>query len=140
MRYFGIFVTLAVLFATGCSSTTTKNLRTSQIVPAAQGTLEFGPGEGKNTELDLSVRHLAPAKRVASNATTYVVWAQPTVGDMSSIQNMGTLSPDRDLDASFTTVLPHRNFNIMVTPEPSAMVSRPSGPTVLEGSLSAVAE
>jgi hypothetical protein len=59
------------------------------------------------------------ASKVATGASTYVVWIRPYNG---TIQNAGALQVSDDLLGKFNTTTPHRAFTLMVTPEPSARI------------------
>jgi hypothetical protein len=102
--------------------------------------VEYKKTANNNVAVDLKVKHLAPPQRVAENANTYVVWAEPTVGDTKAVQNMGALKVNKDLEGTLSTVLPHPNFNLVVTAESSPMVSTPSDKTVLTTPLTRNAE
>ena len=136
--------TLALAFSAmaliSCSSTTTRNLRASSTVPAAEGEVTVNPSSNNNFAVDVEVKHLAPPQKVSANASTYVVWLEPTFGDNRTPQNAGALLVDKDLTGKFSTVIPHKNFVLFVTPEDSRLVSKPSGERVLETTIMRTAE
>lgn len=101
-------------------------------IPAAQGTVRATAGENGNTLLRVFVRHLAPPRKVRSDATTYVVWVQPAGG---APQNMGALKVDEDLRGTLTTVTPLTSFEVFITLEKSATVQEPSAENVLSASV-----
>jgi hypothetical protein len=76
-----------------------------------------------NTDLEVEVKHLAPAANVEADASVYVVWLKPR---HEAIQNLGALEVDKDLVGTFNTTTPHRSFTLSVTPEPSSRMSEPS--------------
>lgn len=135
-----MFVGLVFIFGTGCSSSSVRKLQGTDLAPAAQGIVKLDKTDNNNTSVDLKVKHLAPPKRIASDANLYVVWLQPTMGDTQRLQNMGALKVDKDLNGEFKTVVPHRHFKLFITAENSAMVSNPSGERILETPLTAAAE
>lgn len=130
----------AVLFSLGCSSVTTRHMHGSDIAPAAEANLKMDTVANNNTSLNLNVKHLAPPSRLSGDATTYVVWLNPTVGDMDVYQNMGALRVDKNLEANFETVIPHRNFNLIITAEKSALGNKPTGKKIMEATLTHLAE
>jgi len=130
----------ALTFFLGCSSTTTRSLQGTNLTPAAEGKVSISKADNNNVGIDVMVKHLAPPQRVSSSATTYVVWLQPTAGDTRDLQNMGALKVDEDLNGRLRTVAPHRNFQLFITAEPSAMVTFPAGEKILEVPLTQVAE
>jgi len=135
-----VSITSVLIFFSGCSSTTTRSLQGTDLTPAAEGKVSLSDAENNNVGIDITVKHLAAPQRVSSGATTYVVWLQPTVGDTREVQNMGALRVDEDLNGRLRTVAPHRNFQLFITAEPTAMVTFPSGDRILEGPLTKLAE
>ena len=101
-------------------------------IPAAEGTVRATAGENGNTMLRVFVRHLAKPAKVRPDATTYVVWVQPSGG---APQNMGALKVDGDLRGSLTTVTPLKSFDVFITLENSATVQEPSAENVLSASI-----
>jgi len=110
----------------------TARLQSAQIVPAAQGTISATEGTNNNLDVSVKVDHLAPASRIREDAQTYVVWLVPTGQPPHSV---GTLQLDDNLHGELTTATPLRRFEIFVTAEPSASVTRPSGEAVLRGRI-----
>src|SRR5687768_16827577 len=73
----------AVLALLGCSGLFGREeaqvmTPASDVVPAAKGTVATSLGDNDNTELKVRVEHLAPASRIDSKATVYVVWIRPS--------------------------------------------------------------
>jgi uncharacterized protein YceK len=136
----GVSLGASILFTLGCSSVTTRHMHGSDIAPAAEATLKMDTVANNNTSLNLNVKHLAPPSRLSGDASTYVVWLSPTVGDLDLYQNMGSLIVDKNLEANFETVVPHRNFNLIITAEKSAMGNKPFGKKIMETTLISLAE
>jgi hypothetical protein len=88
------------------------------------------PQSDGNTKLEVTVEHLAPPDRVTPNATSYVVWVTPKSGGPA--QNMGSLKVDDKLKGELTTVVPFRDFEIQVTPEPNSHATSPTHPEVMQ--------
>ena len=126
MQYVGM---IGCLLLAACGSGTTMAMKRSASVPAAQARLQIQKEEN-NTRLKISAAHLAPAPRVAPGANEYVVWIRPLDG-ASGPRNAGAMTVDEDLESSLTTVTPHEDFEVFLTPEPSGNVTVPSGPKVL---------
>jgi hypothetical protein len=101
---------------------------------AAQGIVKASPTANDNTSLDITVQHLAQPNRVEPGATTYVVWARPQGSDM--VQNLGALKVDGNLTGQLKTVTPYESFELFITAEPTAAVSRPRGDQVLTAYVS----
>lgn len=99
-------------------------LRSSDTIPSAQGRLAVKGSEGPNQVVDLTVQHMAPANRVKSGATAYVVWLQPDAAKEPI--NMGVLSVDKDLKGQLQFKTPFPKFDVFVTAEENPTVQAPS--------------
>ena len=120
------FAFLAAIATTGCGlfgSSSKKPMSASAVNTSGQGTVETRLDSNGNTEVELLVKHLSEPSKVASDASTYVVWIRPHNGNA---QNVGALQVSEDLVGKFNTTTPHRAFTLMVTPEPSARMSQPT--------------
>lgn len=105
------------------SDDTPATMRSSDKVPAAQGTVQISDAGNGNSGVAIRVKHLAPPSKIAPDATTYLVWIEPRNG---APQSVGAMTMDENLQGSLDVVTPHQRFRIIVTPEPSAQVSTPS--------------
>lgn len=112
----------------------TQTMTSGSSVPAASGTVRATEGDNGNTNIAVRVYHLAPASRVAPDATVYVVWVQPSRG---RLQNVGALTLNDKLEGTLDTVTPHSRFRLTVTPEPSAMVAQPTNEPVFAANVDA---
>jgi hypothetical protein len=131
--------TLRVLFPVLCIAATgwvssgcgahKSELKPAQSVPAAKGEVKAKEGDNGNTLIEVKVEHLAPAKALQDTASTYVVWVRPRTGSTVP-QNVGALSVNDQREGSLETVTPLEEFDLLVTPEPSASVTEPSGEPV----------
>lgn len=99
-------------------------LRSSDTIPSAQGRLAVKGAEGPNQVVNLTVQHMAPANRVKSGATAYVVWLQPDAAKEPI--NMGVLSVDKDLKGELQFKTPFPKFDVFVTAEENPTVQAPS--------------
>ncbi len=105
----------------GCASPQT--MRSSDAVPASQGTVKATQGDNGNMNVAIRVKHLALSSRVAADATVYVVWIQPR---NAAWQSVGALTLNDNLEGALDTVTPHHRFRVMVTPEPTREVAQPT--------------
>ena len=92
-------------------------------VPASQGTVNVTEADNGNTNVDVRVKHLAPAHKMASDSTVYVVWLHAPQG---GTQNLGALTLNDNLEGRLEALTPHRRFVLTVTPEPSAQATMPT--------------
>jgi len=90
--------------------------------PAAEGTVSAEKGDNGNTVARVRVKHLAPPSRLASDATTYVVWLK---AGHDPIRNMGALTIDEDLTGEVEFMTPHEIFRVTVTPESTPTITAP---------------
>lgn len=116
-----------------CSSSK-QNMDVSNIVPGAAGTITVKSAENDNTELTVKVKHLAPAQKVSTNASNYIVWIQPQ--GSRNYQNVGALKVNSDLEGFQTTTVPYKTFKVLVTPENGTMAQAPTGPAIFEKQVS----
>lgn len=123
---------LASLAFMGCASSYDLAAPTD-LAPAAQAKLKIDEGKYGNRELTLNVNHLAPANKIDSAASTYVVWVKPSGSETA--QNIGALSPNNNLSAKFKTQVAYDNFDFFVTAEPSPGMQEPSGRRIFEESI-----
>ncbi len=117
-----------------CSGAQKTPLVAAAEVPAAEGRVETRRTSDQNTEVNVEVEHLAPPGRVASGATTYVVWAQP-LGDQTKPQNVGAMRVGADRSGSLKTKTPHESFDLLVTPEPNPTVTEPTNRPVFKAKI-----
>jgi hypothetical protein len=116
------------VFASGCGlfgggGTGKQTMTTSAESPAAEGTVEATKADNDNTKIDVRVKHLAAPSKLADDASIYVVWIQPSKGE---VQNVGALAIDKDLVGRLETTTPHKAFTLTITPEPSARMAAPT--------------
>ncbi len=108
----------------GCA--TTYQMNRGEGVAAADGTAKVSHGDNGNTRIALKVQHLAHADRLAPGATTYVVWTRTGEGERAQIQSLGGLRIEKDDSGSLDTMTALHSFELMITPEISALVGQPT--------------
>jgi len=127
-----------VLGNAGClfgSGAPKQNMNTSPENTSGQGTVQATLGDNGNTSVEVRVKHLSPAPKVAADASVYVVWIRPRNAE---IQNVGALQIDDDLIGKLKTTTPHRAFTLTITPEPSARMALPTHPAVFTSEVNRV--
>jgi hypothetical protein len=80
------------------------------------------------------VKHLAEPERIDKDAKEYVVWVTPEGSDVAT--NVGALKVDDDLRGKLETTVPYEKFTVKITPEKNRVAVAPTGPTVIEKSIS----
>jgi hypothetical protein len=135
IRHLGVAIGGCLLLAaTGCSSTQKTPLVPTAQNPAALGTVETKRTDNQNTEVALQVQHMAPPNKIAGDAKVYVVWAKPLVGG-GEPQNVGAMIVGKDRTGELKTKTPLQRFDLLVTPEPSGIVSQPSHEPVMKAKV-----
>ena len=142
LKRLGLAGALASTLAFGgaCSTTNdmlgrnqqTWTMQSDSKVPAAQGKVQVATDNKGNRDLKVEVKHMAPPDSVFDGTSTYVVWIKPPNG---SPQNIGVLSPDKDLNAKLETTTAFTSFKVMVTAEATPQPTRPSGNQVMTANV-----
>jgi hypothetical protein len=115
---------LAALAGTlGCGAGP-QTMTTSAIVPAAQATVQPRAADNGATGFTVRVKHLAPPSKLAPDATVYVVWVQPTNGQL--FERVGAMTVDKDLAGTLDATTQHAHFTVIVTPEANELVQQPT--------------
>ena len=129
-------MTPVVAMAAGCGASGPRTIvmRTSHDVPSAEGTIKASSADNGNTALEVEVRHMASPEKVATGATTYVLWARAAGAAVA--QNLGALQVDGDLRGTLKTVTPLRSFDVFITAEASPTAMAPINKQLLTASIS----
>jgi len=132
MRKFTILISLSFLF---CTLALAKKypLTAASIVPAATGRAEIGNDKNGNSNVKITVEHLAKPENLTPPKNSYVVWFQETGG---SQEPEGQLKVNKSLKAEFETTTPWKNFQILITAEDDPTAKTPSGAEVLRTTVS----
>ena len=104
----------------------------ASIVPGARAEVAISKDKNGNTRLKMTVRHLANLANLTPRAAAYVVWLQERGGNS---ENQGQLKMDKNLNASFETVTPLKNFDVFVTAEQDSRIKGPNGQEVLKATI-----
>jgi len=112
-------------------------MQASPRIPAAEGSVSVKDGDHGSTKLAVKVKHMAPPDKVATGASSYVVWLRPLASDTSSepAQNVGALAVGKDLEGKLDATTPYRQFDIFVTAEPEPGSTAPTGEQLLTTSI-----
>lgn len=106
---------------------------TSQVVPAAEGTVKLKKDKNHNYGISLKVVRLAEPERLRPQKNHYVVWME-TVG--KGTKNIGQLESSssilsKTLKSSLETVTTFEPTSFFITAEDDAAVQYPGGQVVL---------
>jgi hypothetical protein len=117
----------------GSNATPAAPMQASPRVPSAQGAVSVQNADNGNYKVALNVKHMAPPDKVATGASSYVVWLRPLATDSKTQppQNVGALAVNQDLEGNLTTITPYRQFDLFVTAEPVPNSTSPTGEQLL---------
>jgi len=129
-KYFAVATAFLLSLAlAACGHSVRKfDFNNSSITPAAAGRVTTNHDRNGNTTVNVRVYHLADPQKLTPPQTLYVVWEQERGMDA---KNLGQLKVDKDLNGSFSTTTPDKNFDVFITGENDAKAQSPTGPEVL---------
>jgi hypothetical protein len=114
----------------GCAGSSKYEMTGSGKAPDADGRISVEKVEGGNSMVTLDLEHLAPPQRMENQATTYVVWFQKPGQPPSLVGHLSYDPGNRTGTMRATTT--DRQFNVVVTAEPTEVVSTPSNIIVFQ--------
>lgn len=115
---------------------TTFAMAPDSTVPFAKGEIDVKEvSKDGNATLELRVEHLGDPGKLNPSSTVYVVWIMPKGKEDANINNAGALKVDSDYSGDHTFSTPFKSFDVTVTPEASADVTKPTGRDVLKASI-----
>lgn len=117
---------MLLLLLSGCAKKI--HFSTSEVLPAAQGTVKIKKDKNNNYAIDVSVKHLADPKRLDPSRDMYVAWVETKE---NGVQNIGRLSVSNSLKASLSTVSTYKPTRLFITAENDANIQYPGTYVVL---------
>ncbi|MEJ7768276.1 MAG: hypothetical protein WKF89_10735 [Chitinophagaceae bacterium] len=104
----------------------------SPVVPAAQGRIKIKKDNNDNYALQVSITHLAEARRLEPPKETYVVWVETERNGTKNIGQMKSSSGlfSKKLKASLNAVTSYKPTRVIVTAEYDGSIQYP-GPQVV---------
>lgn len=106
----------------------TVALENSGKSPAARGEVAVQTDDNQNSQIDVSVEHMAPPENLTPPSANYYVWAQTPDGRTDMI---GQLALDEDQSASLRAMTPLQKFRILITAEDQPLPQQPSENVIL---------
>ena len=101
---------------------------TSEVVPAAEATLNVEEKNDGNYEVELEVENIAKPQRLTPSRRNYVVWM---VSKEHGTMNLGNLKVSDNNKASLSTVTPYEPIRVFITAEDKQDIIAPSTQVVL---------
>lgn len=131
--YLPVFVALAMLALSAAAWAKTYTFQATSITPGATGTVDVKADKtGGNTNVTISVDHLARPTLLTPAANEYVVWIEPEDG---TPQNQGVLRVGNNEKGSLKMTTTSSKFKVMVTAETEAHPQSPSNRVVLRADV-----
>ena len=115
------------------SCATKHAFSTSQVVPAAEGSVKVKKDNNNNYNIDLSVMRLADAKRLTPSKEMYIVWMETEQNGTKNIGQLNTSSGllSKTLKSSLKTVSTFKPTSFFITAEDNATVQYPASQKVM---------
>lgn len=109
------------------------SFQTSNIVPAAEGSVKVKKNKNKNYDINLSVIRLADPSRLDPPKKTYIVWMNTEHNGTKEIGQLNTSSSllSKTMKSSLKTSVPFQPTGFFITAEDDAGMHSPSGQVVL---------
>ncbi len=127
---FGIATAILIFSLVSCATKAT--FLTSNVVPAARGTVTVKNDKNDNYIIKVKVINLAEAERLQQASNTYVVWMET---EENMARNLGAMKSStgfmsKKLGASFQTVTSTKPTKIFITAETNGAIQYPSEPVL----------
>jgi hypothetical protein len=131
ITFIGVLTVMMIFSFSSCA--TKIKFATSQVAPAARGTVKVKKDKNKNYAIQIEISNLAEVKRLQPARNAYVVWL---VSDRDETKNLGQFTSSSGtfsklLKASFKTVTSDKPTKIFVTTEDDVTAIYPSGQVIL---------
>ena len=126
------FFALALFALPACGGATSAMVPDREAVFAKGEVSVNSVSDDGNGSYVVKVDHLGDPAKLNSSATVYVVWVMPKGKEDANIQNMGAIKVDSDYSGEHAFNTTFKAFEVTITPEPSADVTKPSGRDVLK--------
>ncbi len=123
IRYWVVAVVFIAFAA--CKSKTTFPV--SNVVPAAEITVQQDTGDNGNTKFKITAENLASADRIHASNSVYVVWV---LSENNGVQNIGQMDIENGAKAVLEATSPYQAREIFITAEKRGNISRPRGKEV----------
>ena len=126
-----LFTMVVVLMLPSCSRK--MSFQTSQIVPAATGSVKIKKGKNNNYHVDVQTTHLAKPERLTPPKNVYVVWMRTedntvrNIGMIKSSSSMLSNTLKGELEATSTS----KPTSIFITAEDDGNIQYPGNIVVL---------
>jgi len=109
------------------------SFQTSNVVPAAEGSVKVKKNKNKNYDINLSVIRLADPSRLNPPKKVYIVWMDTEQNGTKEVGQLNTSSSllSKTMKSSLKTSVPFQPTDFFITAEDDADMHSPSGQVVL---------
>lgn len=126
-----ILLFFALTITSSCASKFVFN--TSEVVPAAEGSVKVKKDKNNNYKIDLHVKNLADPKKLTPPKEMYIVWMET---EQSGTKNIGQLKTSKGifsskLNSSLSTVTAFHPRTFFITAEDESTTQFPDGEKIL---------
>lgn len=126
MRLQLLSILIFLIFFYGCSGPVA--FKTSEITPAATGSVKVKENKNGNYTVEMEVQNLAPADKLKPSRKYYVVWAKSSEGEF----NLGRLELDKEMSGTFSGQSTYQPKRIFISAEDDEKETRAGKQIVLE--------
>lgn len=120
----------------GCGGTTYP-MTADRSVPFAVGEVDATVEKDGTGRFQIDVEHLGDPGKLDPAAKAYVVWVKPR-NEGAKVQNVGAIEVGRRYTGRHTFTSTFKEFDVKITPEPSADAVTPTGQDVLKARIDLV--
>ena len=109
------------------------SFQTSNVVPAAEGSVKVKKNKNKNYDINLSVIRLADPSRLDPPKKVYIVWMNTNQNGTKEVGQLKTSSSllSKTMKSSLKTSVPFKPTGFFITAEDDANMQSPSGQVIL---------
>ena len=109
------------------------SFQTSNVVPAAEGSVKVKKNKNKNYDINLSVIRLAEPSRLDPPKKAYIVWMNTAQNGPKEVGQLKTSSSllSKTMKSSLKTSVPFQPTGFFITAEDDAAIHSPSGQVIL---------
>ena len=131
-RFFPVGILLLIAFMLP-SCARKMSFQTSNIVPAAEGSVKVKKNKNKNYDINLSVIRLADPSRLNPPKKVYIVWMYTDQNGTKEVGQLKTSSSllSNTMKSSLKTSVPFQPTGFFITAEDDADLHSPLGQVVL---------
>lgn len=132
-RFFSVAILLLIAFMLP-SCARKMSFQTSNVVPAAEGSVKVKKNKNKNYDINLSVIRLTDPSRLDPPKKVYIVWMNTEQNGTKEVGQLKTSSSllSKTMKSSLKTSMPFQPTGFFITAEDDADMHSPLGQVILK--------